>query len=366
MERNRMSIKTKLFWLFLLTALLLGGCAGGAAPMQSWATFTADVERSSVYVSAGQHLYAVNIANGAERWRFPTEVDNKVSFYAPAALTPQGELIAAGYNGVIYGLDPASGQARWQVTVSTGRFVAGPAVTNDHILAASSDHTLYAMDLQGQPLWQFTAGHALWGTPAVNGELVYLPALDHRVYGLALADGKQLWVTEDLKGAIVSAPALAPDGQIYFGTFASELVAAEKESGQILWRIPTSGWVWGTPLLVDGVLYFGDLGGSVYAVNAADGTVRWSIQPVKSGKRAISGTPMLLGDTLYFASESGVLYAVDPANGNPRWNKPLNGRIYVGPQAVGDTIVVALYDAEFLLMAFDASGNQKWTYTPAK
>lgn len=361
-----MLMKSKVLWVILLLSLVLAGCASGAAPSQSWASMTVDADRSTVYVAAGLHLYAVNTDSGTERWRFPTEVDNKLSFYAAPALTPQGELIAGGYNGVIYSLNPASGQLIWQVGTSASRFVAGPAITSGKILAASSDHTLYVMDLQGKPVWQFTAGHALWGTPAVNGELVYLPALDHHIYGLRLEDGKQLWATEDLKGAIVSAPALGPDGQIYFGTLASELIAAEKENGAILWRLPTSGWVWGTPLLADGTLYFGDLEGTVYAVNAADGTVKWSVQPVKSGKRAVSGTPLLLGDTLYFASEGGVLYAVDAATGNPRWNKPLNGRIYVGPQAVGDTIIVALYDAEFLLMAFDPAGNQKWTYTPAK
>lgn len=355
-----------IFWMLLLASFTMAGCAGGTGPSQSWPSITVDPERETVYLASGLHLYAINAASGVERWRFPAKADNKVSFYAPPALTPDGQLIASGYDHVVYSLEPATGQVRWSYAQATNRYVAGPAIADDMIFAAASDHILYALDFQGQEKWRFTAGHALWGTPAVNGELVYLPALDHRIYALDMTTGQQAWVTEDTKGAIVSTPTLGPDGRLYFGTFASQLVALERENGKLLWQIPTSGWVWASPLLVDDTLYFGDLSGSFYAVNAADGTVIWKIQPDTAAKRAIAGTPLLLNDTLYFASESGALFAVDPATGNPRWNKVLGGRMYAGPLAIGETIVAALYDADSLLVALDASGNIKWSYVPPK
>ena len=52
--------------------------------------------------------------------------------------------------------------------------------------------------------------------------------------------------------------------------------------------------------------------------------------------------------------------------GKTAWSKEVGGKLYTTPVASGDLILVAPYLADFTLAAYDAQGNQAWTFTPAK
>ncbi len=75
--------------------------------------------------------------------------------------------------------------------------------------------------------------------------------MDHRVYSIDSQNGQENWQTEDLGGSIVGIPAFNPEGVLYAGTFASEMLAIDAHNGQVIWRRPTNDWVWGGPVLQD-------------------------------------------------------------------------------------------------------------------
>jgi len=153
---------------------------------------------------------------------------------------------------------------------------------------------------------------------------------------------------------------------LYVGTFKPELVALDSKTGKQRWNVPAQGWIWSPPLLKDGVLYYGSLAGEVFAVNATSGETIWRIQPAIGDKAAIAGTPAMMGQTLYFSTQGGILYAVDAATGVQTWNKQLEGQLQASLQVVGDTLLVAPTATATILVALDASGNQKWAFIPAK
>jgi outer membrane protein assembly factor BamB len=355
------------FILIVLLGSLLAGCAGGTTIPTSWPGLALDLKKDVVFVASGPHVYAVNLTNGAEKWRFPVAVDKAKSFYSNPVVTSDGQVIVGGYDNVLYSLNPDTGAVNWPFSEAKGRYISGPAIAADAILAASADQNLYALDLSGKLLWKFPTGYALWGAPASDASTVYLPGMDHYIYAISLDKGALVWGgKEKLGGSIVGTPALSDQGVLYVGTFGSEMLALNARDGNVLWRTPTKSWVWSGVLLQGNVIYFGDLSGTFTALNTADGSVLWSIQPDTAPKRSIVGLPVIVQNTLYFTSESGVLYAVDPANGNPRWSKSLGGKLYAGPLAAGDKILVALFDAQSLLIELDLNGNQIWSYMPAK
>ena len=83
---------------------------------------------------------------------------------------------------------------------------------------------------------------------------------------------------------------------------------------KVLWRVPTSGTVTGTPAVSDGVVYAGDLNGDVYAVRA-DGTVLWTTHVI--GR--VSASIAVIRDTLVFGDLAGYIYGLDPRTGAIRW-----------------------------------------------
>lgn len=351
--------------LLIAGAVLVSACTGGAAATTSWPGLAIDVESELAYVAFGPSIYGINLANGTEKWRAPLEPDNQVTFFAIPALTDDGQLIAGSYDSTLYSIDPVNGQLNWAFEDAQNRYVAGPLAFGELIYAPSTDNNLYALTMEGELVWSFETEDILWATPATDGETVYQPGMDHRIYALDAESGELLWVTDELGGSIAGHPALNPDGLLFVGTFGSELIALDAtRSGEVVWRMPASAWVYSGPAQDGDLLYVGDLEGVFYAVEAATGAIKWRIQPDPNDDRAITDNPLVLGDTVYFTSESGNLFAVEKENGNPKWTKEIGGKLYAGPRYAGETIIVATIDADELLVALDENGNQKWVFVP--
>lgn len=356
-------MKSKLIPLILiLIALFLSSCGGaGTGAASSWAGLTVDAE--TAYLAFNQHVYAINLSNGLEKWRYPAEGKAQIAFYAPPTLTPDGQLLVGDYVKSLYSLNPGNGQENWVFAEATDRYIGSPLVADDRIFAPNAGHHLYTLDLRGNLIWSFKTKGPLWATPASDPdcECIYLASMDHHLYAIDTQTGNQKWVSEDFGGSIVSAPAFGEDGVLYVGTFASEILAIDAEQGNILWRKPTEGWVWGGLRLKDGILYFGDLKGNLYAADSKTGEILWKTSLGSS----ITESPLVTDDRIYVASENGGLRALD-LNGNEVWNKPFNGKLYTSPVKAGDLILVAPTGSDELLFALDANGNQKWAFIPEK
>jgi outer membrane protein assembly factor BamB len=353
------------FLTLLLLSGFLAGCAGGATAANSWPGLTLDPDGETLYVAHNAHIYAVNLLNGAEKWRYPAEPERNVFFFAPPALTTDGQLAAGGYNNVFYSINPQTKGQNWVFSQAADRYIGGPLADEGGAFAPSADNSLYALDQAGSLRWKFTADDELWSTPATDGTNLYVSSLDRHLYALEAATGNLVWKSEDLGGSLSGTPALSAEGILYVGTFGSEVLALNSSDGRVLWRTPVTGWVWSRPLLVEDKLYFGDLEGSLFALSATDGSILWQTQPdttSSANDKSISGAPALVGDTLYFAAKNGNLYAVDASNGNLRWSKTFKGKFYADILVSGETILLAPTGVDEFLIAVDINGNQKWIF----
>jgi outer membrane protein assembly factor BamB len=362
--------------LILLAAYLLSACAGGTGLASSWPGLA--VNEDTVYMANNQHVYAINLADGTEKWRFPAAPDNQISFYAPPTITPDGQLLAGGYNKVLYSLNPDDTvqaeevqtiQENWTFTEAGDRFIGGSLAREEGIFAPSADNHLYALDLEGKLRWKFSTGEPLWARPTTDADCacIYLPSMDHHIYALDAATGNQIWKSEDLGGSVVGSPALSPDGVLYAGSFGNQMAAIDSETGKILWRTPTSGWVWSGPVLHEDRLYFGDLEGTFYVLDAKTGEITNQSQHGSP----IPESPIVAGEQVFFTTDAGLLYAVD-LNGAPVWNKTIQGengraaKLSSGPVLAGDRILLAPMNIDKQLIAMDMEGNEVWSFTPQK
>jgi outer membrane protein assembly factor BamB len=176
--------------------------------------------------------------------------------------------------------------------------------------------------------------------------------MDHNVYAIDPSNGREIWRSESLGGATVGTPAVSDDGQtLYIGTFINELVAINTSDGNILWRFPTEGWVWASPVIDGDVLYFGDIEGNFYAIDRNSQAQFWSVQTGSN----IVGTPLLTEDGIYFTNEGGTLYALT-REGATRWTKEFEATLHSGPVAAGDLILVATDEGGLVLFALDFEG----------
>jgi len=356
------SKKIILISTLILLSIFISSCSSTIYASTGWHGLTASSDVA--YLAAGNQVYAVDLKTGTEKWRYPDKVNTKVAFYANPVLTEDGQLLLPGYDHKLYSINPGTKAENWIFSGSTNRLVASPLATQNMIFQPSSDGKVYAIDMSGNQVWVQDTGAPIWAQPATdpNCKCIYVASMDHKIYSFDAATGRELWVSEDLKGAIVGSPAVSADGTLYVGTFNKEMIAIDtKNNGVISKRFTTQDWVWAGPVLVDNVLYFGDLSGYFYALNASDLTALWRIQR----PNAIVDTPAVAGDNLYFTTETDALAIVSTA-GDFVSSPIIGGVIYSAPLFVGDTILVAPTGFTSLLVALDLNGTQKWPFTPAK
>jgi outer membrane protein assembly factor BamB len=340
-------------------------------------------------------VYAINVANGTEKWRFPLEANNKVSFYSIPVMTPDGQLIVGGYDNVLYSLDPGTGKENWAFRGARNRYIGNPLVNDAGIFAPSADENIYALDFKGNQLWSFRTQGAQWAQPASDPacDCIYIASMDHHLYAINAANGAQEWKTDDLGGAMVGTPAYGLEGTLYIGTFNDEMLAISAADGKVLWRVPTGGWVWGGPALKDGMLYFGDLSGVFYALDATNGKTVWKLDPDTSVGQGVQKTkpdgpivqtPLLAEESIYFTTRVGSIFGVSYSGetifyldihqidksicgeGNDSAVRP-SGKLFSSPVQAGDKILIAPTEADELLIALDASGKPVWCpFIPGK
>jgi outer membrane protein assembly factor BamB len=73
---------------------------------------------------------------------------------------------------------------------------------------------------------------------------------------------------------------------------------------------------------------------------------------------------LLTKDQVVYVSDAGRIQSLDLA-GASKWQETIeNAKFYTTPLLVGDTIVFAPMNAKFILVAYNLTGGQEWTFTP--
>jgi len=382
---------TILIPLILIMFFLSGCAASGAGSASGWPGLS--VDKDTAYFAYNKEVYAINISDGSQKWQFPAkDAKSKATFFNTPALTTDGQLLVGGYDTALYSLNSQSGQVLWTYPAlnpqtgepdfpsppKTDRYVGSTLVGEHGIFAPNANNYLYAFDSKGNLLWSYQTGGPLWARPISDPDCscIYISSMDHKLYSIDAQTGKANWSTNDLGGSLVGSPALSSDGVLFVGTFGSNVLAINAETGKILWQKnisslqappsvgqgSTSFWVWGGPTIKGNRLYFGVQGGYFFTLDTTNGNVIGT--PFKADG-AITDSPLVTDDAIYFGTDARSLYSLD-LDGNVRsgWPKNITSKIYTTPAISGDMILIVTTDAKQLLVAMDTNGTQKWVFPP--
>ncbi len=379
--------------------------------MTSWPGLAANDQLA--FVAAHQNLYAVNISGdnfSKEAWRFPQTADTNIGAFSASPAVGANVIVAAAegrasnYAGVVFGLDPTNGKQLWcmaldtkaanllsncpapsDVTAPSGELILPFGITlsltppqDNRVLVqvALADNTayfglnngkVYAVDaMTGKTKWPvpFQAKQAVWAAPLADSAtgLVYVGALDHTLYALDAATGAVKW--QQLLGAAIAASPAISDGVLYVGTFGNKVLALNATDGSQKWEFDAANWVWGTPVPYDSSLYFADVSGNVYAVEAATGNQIWKVKPGD----AMRAGPAVTADAVVVGDRTGEIYGLNRATGADYWPSlpALKGQLIGTPLVISDTILVAPYNGDNLLVGYSLAGAQKWAFAPTQ
>lgn len=241
-------------------------------------------DEGSIYIScANDSFYAIN-PDGTRKWTI--YIGEEVM--ATAAISVGGTLYIHT-NGDSLLAVTSNGQRLW--SHRTGGGYSSPVIGKDGtVYVASQLGSLYALDpYSGVRKWVYGLSTSqIDASPAIDDSLgvIYVADEDGRLASVNLIDGTENW--QVLVGDQPSSPVIGPDHTVYVGT-SGRLLALRPADGSLLWiyRSPMLGAVISTPAVAStGVIYFlATLGkknrflaassDSLYAVNN-DGTRRWA------------------------------------------------------------------------------------------
>ncbi|MEE4545412.1 PQQ-binding-like beta-propeller repeat protein [Streptomyces sp. V4-01] len=305
--------------------------------------WTMAVAGGRIHASDGPSLFALDAADGGDRWR--TSVDGWV--YAVRADTAAGIVVTGTRGGGVQAWDAARGTLRWERGGAQTEFESpdsGPAIV-DGTVYYQGGGLLHAVDAAGgAERWSYPVGEP--GTagsvptrPVIAGGTLYLTA-GTRVFALDVRSGAERWRFEG-PAVMFAPPAYVPGagatgGGVYVTDHVGTVYALDPADGRDRWRVSTEPRQSVEPVVVTaGAVHLG-AGSALYTLDAVSGTPRWRF----AAQGEIVGSPAVAGGRVHFGSKDHCLYTVDAQGGQLRWRLETGGEITGSPVAA-DGVVYA-------------------------
>jgi outer membrane protein assembly factor BamB len=303
------------------------------------------VSGGRVLASDGPSLYALDSADGSDRWRVPTDT------WIYALRAERGTVITATRGGGVQAWEAGNGERLWELSGAQSDFETHDAapVVHHGIVYAWGDGQLYVLDARtGSEMWRYpvgdtaaTGGVPVRVTPTDEGT-VYVCA-GSRVLALDAASGAERWRFDAPAAILCPATYQSPSGRaagVYFTDYLGTVYALDVATGDDRWRIATEARQSVQPVVVaDGLVHLGS-GTAMYTLDAVSGTPRWRFAAGES----IVGSPVVTQGRLHFGSEDHCLYTLDAVSGRLTWKLETGGAITGTPAASGGMVFACSKD----------------------
>ena len=187
-----------------------------------------------------------------------------------------------------------------------------------------------------RPLWRFTAGGPVTGTPAIADGVVYIGSYDGSLYALDAESGERRWAyatgarafERDMKVPLgISGSALISDDLVIVGDADAVLHGVNRDTGEAVWQtsveVAPNGSIWSSPVGSGEAVFVGvasvakeeGFRGSVVALDRATGKIQWQTWMTPEGVdgAGVFAVPAIdtTRRTLYAATQNA--YSARPA-----------------------------------------------------
>jgi len=260
------------------------------------------------------------------------------------------------HSGYSSGGAPSANMTAWSYTTVQAVF-SSPAVADDMLYVGSVDNKVYALNAStGAIVWNYTTGSFVYSSPTVAGGIVYIGSHDNIIYALNAANGVLVWNCTT-GGDVYSSPTVA-DGRVYVGSADRKVYALDASTGALVWNYTTSNAVYSSPAVADGRVFIGSNDTKVYALNATSGAFLWSY----TTGNAVYSSPSVAYGLVYVGSYDNKVYALNATTGARVWSYTTAGAVHSSPAVWDGRVYVGSFDKK--VYALNAStGTRIWNFT---
>lgn len=205
--------------------------------------------------------------------------------------------------------------------------------------------------------------------PVLDSNVLYVADPAGRVSALAMDTGRDKWrvKTKERTGAIGFG-----EGLVLLGTKKGQVIAMDRETGEIRWRATVSSEVLSPPSASDGLVVAQTIDGRVFALSVKDGTHVWSQQrAVPALSLHGTSTPLIYRGLVFCGFASGKLSAFELKTGRLVWERAVahpRGRseierlidVDAPPLVAGNTLFAASFQGRMVAINIE-NGRVRWS-----
>ena len=264
----------------------------------------------------------------------------------------------------------AQGSLNWEFETK-GAVYSTPLLDENYLYIGSADHNFYALDKEtGEKLWEFQTKGEIHSSACLKGDLIFFASGDGNLYVVDKNSGKDVWQfksngekTYDLWDYYLSSPKV--DGAlVYWGSGDGNVYAIEIATGIMKWQFETKGIVHADPVIHKDKIFIGSYDGNLYALDKKSGELIWKFKTLGAQyfpKGEIQKAVLVDNGTVFFGSRDYNLYALDEQTGTVKWNmREPQGWIIATPVANKDHIFFGTSDAHKFYCYEKNSGAKVW------
>ena len=344
---------------------LVSGCATLSSWMPSWLTAPPSLSSLIPWYQSGPKVGPLPAFDAKATAQLNWQVSLGGSAGAGFAPAVRADAVyAAGTDGTLLGMDPATGSQRWRSNAGKP-LSAGVGADASVLVVGTNKGEVLAFDASGKPLWQAKVPSEVSGPPKLADGTAIVWSLDGKIFGLSAADGSRKWVYQRTTPPLTVrrfTGGIVDRGGLFSGTPGGKLLAINVATGALAWEgnvatpkgateLERLADVTSLPVVDERQVCAAAYLGRVACFDALRGTLTWSRDFGSLGGLALDNR------YIYLTDDKGAVQALDKTTGASVWKQDkLNQRFPSGPVVVGDYLGVV--DIEGYLHLLDRNdGN---------
>lgn len=161
-----------------------------------------------------EHLRVINVKTGEQ------ETDIPLGIYLIASPAVLDNMLYVGTHGnEVLAIDWKTSTKMWTYTEGKAPYHSSAAVNDKYVIVGGQDKKLHCLDRKtGEKAWIFSARGFVDSSPVIVGDRVFVGSNDGNVYGISLADGKEVWRFKDPEGRSFTASPAVGEGCLVIGS----------------------------------------------------------------------------------------------------------------------------------------------------
>lgn len=283
-----------------------------------------------------------HIAAGSEfdvEWKWSgAEGSGKNSALSVPPVAADGRIFILDAEQTVFAVDANTGKTIWKEELDSGNkrdrraFGGGLAVSGDKLIVASGFGFVAALDVSsGAEVWKRETEAPMTGSPAINGQRIYIVSNNNEFSVLSLEDGSLQWADQAIaeSARVLSSPSPAAIEDMVVTPYSSgEVIAYLPANGRRLWTdsltranrftpISAINDIASRPVLSAGMVYASSQSGVLAAIDGRSGTRVWALP------FGTTQAPLIAGEFLYAVGVDGQLVCVESVTGRVVWVEQL-------------------------------------------